>query len=279
MSVAVRKSFVRRGWVRAFFVSAVIGLGLLVYAVAVEPNRVVVREVTIGEGEVQTRFVLVADIHVGGMVVDADKVGELVTLINAQDPDFVIMPGDFIDGSERRADRSAAANAEIEAGVASLINLKAPAYASLGNHDTMYGRTTVHDLLGIAGVRVLHNGGESRDGFCFVGMADHDTDFPTSEGFNACAEGDTVVALMHSPDSRSLLRSDTALAVAGHTHGGQVNLPVLGRAVTSTACGKPCAYGLIQTEPPLYVTAGIGTSILPIRFRATPEIVVITLNH
>lgn len=84
---------------------------------------------------------------------------------------------------------------------------------------------------------------------------------------------------MHTPDVRHLLRADTVLAVAGHTHGGQVNLPIFGRQVTSTKCGKPCAYGHIQSHPDIYVSAGIGTSILPIRFRAPPEIVIITLRY
>ena len=99
------------------------------------------------------------------------------------------------------------------------------------------------------------------------------------EAFAVCEDGATPIALMHSPDSFPLLRSDTALAVAGHTHGGQINIPLIGRRVTSTAAGRKYAYGQIDVNStPAFVTAGIGTSILPARFRAPPEIVLIELE-
>ena len=84
---------------------------------------------------------------------------------------------------------------------------------------------------------------------------------------------------MHSPDSFKHLRSDTDLAVAGHTHGGQINLPLIGRRVTATKLGEPYAYGLKDwSGTPVYITSGLGTSVLPARFRAPPEIVVITIS-
>ncbi len=268
-----------RGIVRAFFVLAALGVSLLGYALFIEPERLLVRELALGEGERSLRVVLVADLHFGGRVVDAGKGRQVVALINEQAPDLVLIPGDFVNGHEPKSGHIAAEIAVIENGVGTLAGLNAPTYASLGNHDTWYGKDEVARLLREAGVTVLNNDGMSADGVCIAGMADHDTDVPTPEGYAACEAGDVVLVMMHSPDSRGLLRSDTTLAVAGHTHGGQVNLPLLGRAVTSTSCGKPCAYGLIQTTPPLVVTAGIGTSILPIRFRSPPEIVVITLRY
>jgi len=83
---------------------------------------------------------------------------------------------------------------------------------------------------------------------------------------------------MHSPDSFQYLRPDTVIAVAGHTHGGQINLPFLGRAITATQLGKPYAYGVRDWQGiPVVITAGLGTSILPARFRSAPEIVIIEL--
>ena len=265
--------------VRAFFVLAGLGLVLLGYATLIEPERLVVRQMELGEGTDSTRIVLVADIHFGGRVVDAQKGRDIVARINAQSPDIVLMPGDFVDGSLPEAERSAANRTTIADGMTTLAAIDAPIVASLGNHDSYHGQASVRQMLEGAGVTVLRNAGIRRDRLCIVGMADEDTDRPNTDGYAACEEGDTILALMHSPDSRRLIRSDTALSVAGHTHGGQVNLPLLGRAVTSTQCGKPCAYGLIQADPPLVVTAGIGTSILPIRFRSPPEVVVITLRH
>lgn len=163
-------------------------------------------------------------------------------------------------------------------GLYHLSALGAPAIATTGNHDGWHNRLALTRMLEDSGVRVIDNSAVRYDDLCIVGIADFSTDHPTADGFDICEAGAPIIALMHSPDTRGLLPKQTALAVAGHTHGGQVNLPFVGRRVTSTACGQPCAYGLIQSNPPLFVSAGIGTSILPIRFRAPPEIVMITLR-
>ena len=69
-----------------------------------------------------------------------------------------------------------------------------------------------------------------------------------------------------------------ALTVAGHTHGGQVSLPFLGRLIVPSAYGERYAIGLIEEGGrTLFVSAGLGTSILPVRFRVPPEIVVLEL--
>ena len=97
--------------------------------------------------------------------------------------------------------------------------------------------------------------------------------------FADCETSKDIVAFMHSPDSFKLLPSDTDLALAGHTHGGQINIPFIGRRITSTRLGKKYAYGSLDFGGiRAFVTAGIGTSILPARFRAPPEIVLITLR-
>ena len=88
-----------------------------------------------------------------------------------------------------------------------------------------------------------------------------------------------MIGLMHNPDSFELARGGEALMIAGHTHGGQINIPGIGRRITSTRGGPKYAYGLIDVNgTPAFVTAGIGMSILPARFRAPPEIVIITLR-
>lgn len=238
-----------------------------------------VRHVESGTGADTILVALVTDIHVGGEHVSADRVAEIVDRINALEPDLVLIPGDFIDGHTPKFERSRAFNKTVSAGLSGLARLDAPVFATLGNHDSWYGAQAVRAMLEAAGVSVLDNAASHWRDYCIAGLADSDTAQPTRAAFGACDATDTVIAMMHSPDARSLLRADTALAVAGHTHGGQVNLPLLGRAVTSTRCGKPCAYGWIQSDPPLYVSSGIGTSILPIRFRSPPEIVLVTLRH
>ncbi len=184
-----------------------------------------------------------------------------------------------MDGHEPRQERRPKAVERIEASILQLSSIDVPVIATTGNHDNWYGGDRVEALLGAAGVTVVDNDALVWGEFCIVGFADQDTDRPTADGYELCDDGQPIIALMHSPDSRGLMTGDEVLAVAGHTHGGQINLPFIGRRVTSTQCGEPCAYGMIQSGPPLYVTSGLGTSILPLRFRSPPELVVFTLNY
>lgn len=265
--------------IRAFFISTILfGMGLLVYATWIEPRQLHMREQVIGAGDRTVRIGVMTDLHIGGLHVPAERVARLVARINAQSADMVLLPGDFVNGHTSRRKMAAEDLAALEEGFSHLSALTAPSIATTGNHDVWHDQAAVTRLLQAAGVHVIDNSAVYIGGLCVVGVADFLTDQPSTAGFDLCDEGAPKVALMHSPDARGLVPNDTALAVAGHTHGGQVNLPLLGRRVTATDCGEPCAYGLIQNDPPFVVSAGVGTSILPIRFRAPPEIMIITLR-
>ena len=150
---------------------------------------------------------------------------------------------------------------------------------------TMLGMTVsgVEDMLTKAGIQVMDNDQvtiqRNVHNFCLIGLSDTYTGQINKTVSQACTAGDSLIAFMHSPDSFALMRSDTALALAGHTHGGQINIPLIGRKVTSTSIGPKYAYGAVDYHGiPTFITAGIGTSIMSARFRAPPEIVVITLR-
>lgn len=265
--------------IRAFFVTmTLIGMGLLVYAGWIEPRRLHIRDIEVGTGDRLVRIALITDIHIGGLHVPPDRVATLVERINAQSPDIVLLPGDFVNGHTPRREMTAAGLAALSDGFSHLSALTAPAIATTGNHDVWHDQAAATRMLDGVGVRVIDNSAVRLLGLCIVGVADYTTDQPNAAGFELCEAGEPIISLMHSPDARGLVPKDAALAVAGHTHGGQVNLPIVGRRVTSTYCGEPCAYGLIQDDPPFVVSAGIGTSILPIRFRAPPEIMIISLR-
>jgi hypothetical protein len=69
------------------------------------------------------------------------------------------------------------------------------------------------------------------------------------------------------------------LTVAGHTHGGQVNLPIVGRLIVPSRFGQRYAIGHVSEDGrDLFVTPGIGTSIVPVRFRVPPEISLLTVG-
>jgi predicted MPP superfamily phosphohydrolase len=88
-----------------------------------------------------------------------------------------------------------------------------------------------------------------------------------------------VVLFTHNPDIFPGVPTRVSLTVAGHTHGGQVNLPLLGRLVVPSQYGQRFAQGhVVEGGRHLYVGGGIGTSIIPVRFRVPPEIVVLSLE-
>jgi predicted MPP superfamily phosphohydrolase len=88
-----------------------------------------------------------------------------------------------------------------------------------------------------------------------------------------------VIVLTHWPDPWRRVPPRVALTLAGHTHCGQVNLPFLGRLVAASPGSRRWSCGLYEDGGrKLFVTGGLGVSILPVRFRAPPEIVILTLS-
>lgn len=87
-----------------------------------------------------------------------------------------------------------------------------------------------------------------------------------------------VIALTHNPDLFPRLPSYIALTLAGHTHGGQCVFPFIGRPIVPSKFGQRYAAGyLIEDQKSLFVTSGLGTSILPVRFGVPPEIALLKL--
>ena len=273
--------------VRFFYIFIMLcaaSLVCLFYGFFVEPNRLVIRQVTILAKNYQgppLNIALMSDMHIGGRYTPASRINTLVEKVNLLEPDMVLLAGDYIDGSAPRSFRSDEFNASIDRGLLSFKDLDAPlgVYSVLGNHDNWYDGPWVKSQLEKSGVTVLANEAVNLPTLCLIGMRDFDTDFPSAEGYANCQDKRAKIVLTHSPDAFRFLRTDTDLALAGHTHGGQINLPFVGRRVTSTQAGKPLAYGLKSVgDVPVFITAGIGTSMLPARFRAPPEIVLITLQ-
>jgi len=90
--------------------------------------------------------------------------------------------------------------------------------------------------------------------------------------------GEPIVLLTHNPDVFPDVTARVALTLAGHTHGGQVAVPILGRPVVPSRYGQRYAHGLVVEDGrALFVSSGIGTSLLPVRFGVPPEIAIVTL--
>lgn len=261
---------------------------LNIYAWFIEPNQLVVRRVDVLSEDWRgppLTIAVVGDTHVGGPHVDAARMGRIVNRMNALRPELVVLLGDYVNGHATDVERTPAENQEIVGGIATFAALRARygVVAAIGNHDVWYNRTVVTSALQDAGVAALWNRHilvrRSGGAFIVAGLEDDTTSHPD---FAAALDGapsntDTIV-ISHSPDPFAGMPRGPALMLAGHGHCGQVTIPFIGRPI-SPLRNRNYDCGLIQERgEQLYVTAGIGTSIVPVRFLNPPEIVLITLR-
>ncbi|PZO54074.1 MAG: hypothetical protein DCF16_05855 [Alphaproteobacteria bacterium] len=281
---------VRRRWVIgvaiALFEAA---YWLNIYAWFVEPNMLVVRHVEIVSEEWRGAPITIgvlSDVHVASPHVNAERVERIVQRVNARSPELVVLLGDYAGSHEPEAQRSGREQGEVTYGIAAFAALDAPlgVIGVLGNHDVWYSRQTITRALEEAGVAALWNrhvvlerdGGEQ---LVIAGIADESTGDPnfTAAFDGAPADLDSIV-ISHSPDPFAAMPRGPSLMLAGHGHCGQVTIPFFGRPILPLR-NRAYGCGLIEEDgKQMYVTAGIGTSIVPVRFLNPPEIVLITLR-
>jgi uncharacterized protein len=261
---------------------------LNIYAWFIEPNRLVVREVEIVSQDwrgAPLTIAVISDTHVGGPHVDAARVGRIVQRINRLRPDIVVLLGDYVGGHAPEAERSPVENQEILGGVATFaaLNARYGAVAVIGNHDSWYSRQSITTALQDAGVAALWNRHivirRSGGPIVVAGIAD---DWTGEPDFAATLDGappntDTIV-LSHSPDPFADMPPGSALMLAGHGHCGQVTIPFIGRPILPLRHKRYGCHLVEENGKTMYVTAGIGTSVAPVRFLNPPEIVLITIR-
>jgi uncharacterized protein len=262
-------------------------LGLLIFwGFFIEPNRLVLRQQTIQiENWPQElnglRIAVIADIHAGAPFIDDKKLRLIVQRTNELRPDLIVVLGDYMTGNGwvRRT-------MEPEVFAAVLKDFSAPlgVYSVLGNHDWWYGGKKVRGALEQNGVRVLEDEvaqvNTRGTSLWLAGLADLWTrPQHIEETVSKVPEGAPVIALTHNPDIFPRLPQRVPLLLAGHTHGGQVRFPLIGSVVHSSRVGERYETGhVFENNHHLFVTTGIGTSILPVRFGVAPEIVLLTVN-
>jgi uncharacterized protein len=267
------------------WICAAVLLVLVAWAFWWEPARLIVVRRTIAIHPWQRehdglKVAVLSDLHVGAPQKNLESLKEIVRTINAEKPDLILMLGDFVIQGV-----SGGHFVSPEPIASELAGLRAPlgVVSVLGNHDWWYDGVRVRHALENRGIRVLENenlrvayNGRT---FWICGLADlwtrGDRLLPTLDDL---ADNDPILVLTHSPDVFPEMPGRVSLTLAGHTHGGQVNLPIIGRPIVPSKFGQRYAYGLVEENGrKLYVTSGIGTSILPVRFRVPPEVVVLTL--
>ena len=272
-------------WIRTIALTLIV-LPVLVagWAFGIEPGLLITRHVRLDlpGWRNDVKIAVLSDLHVGAPHIGLDKLRRIVVETNAENPDMVVLLGDFmIGGPNRRGGVRGGSYVEPEVVARELAKLRAPlgVFAVMGNHDWWFDGERMSRALTAAGIPVLENRAvHVRNAFWLGGIADLWTRVPDIEGTLRHVEGDDpVVFITHNPDIFPDVPARVSLTLAGHTHGGQVNLPFFGRLVTTSKLGY-VAGDFLEHGHHLFVTTGIGTSIVPVRFGVPPEIVILTVG-
>jgi predicted MPP superfamily phosphohydrolase len=296
----------RRIWKISY---AVIGL-LIAFLIAIgysyfiEPSRLVVNQQTLeikGWEAALDGFKIVAigDIHGGSNAVDETKLHKIVELANEQNADLIVLLGDYVSQAARDpllGDRNLKMPMHTIATDLAGLKAKYGVVAVMGNHDDWYGNGEVTNELRAVGYTVLDNEIYTINGngsnIRILGLRDqlHIGNWKSyTDGLKQVIAKDggsgPIIALEHSPDVLPIITGelsispDLRLMLAAHTHGGQVWLPIVGTPVVPSSYGQKYSYGHKQENGvDMFVTCGVGTSILPFRFMMPPEIAVLTIR-
>ncbi|MEM9072505.1 MAG: metallophosphoesterase [Myxococcota bacterium] len=259
-----------------------IALTLFIWSAVVEPRYLVVRERTLTLENWRPelagiRVALIGDLHVGAPPMGRGRVRHIVERTRRLRPELVLFLGDLVDTKGLFRSRIPLNEVAVD-----LRGLDAPlgVFGVLGNHDHWFGADRVRSTLERGGVRVIDNEPVRLRyrgvPFWLLGVGD---DFTGHADLDAVqVEGPRILAT-HSPDLFPDVDEGVALTVAAHTHGGQVRLPGIGPLFVPSRFGKRYAQGHYRAgSRQLWVTSGLGTSMVPVRFGVPPEIVILTLQ-
>ena len=260
-------------------------------AVAIKPHWVEVVEMklplpNLPDAFFDKRIVQISDLHCS-RAVKKDYLLRCVERINQLDPDMVVLTGDYITYEGKNGYKQQVVD------VVGRLESRQGVYACLGNHDygimTRFhqkGRTELREFLtdGMAerGITVLQNESQAitleNQRLWMVGLGDlWSKDFAPAAAFAKVAPNEPVITLAHNPDTLDLLQDyPTDAVLCGHTHGGQVNIPLLGPPFLPIKNRQFCAGMFHVYGKSLYVNRGLGR-LGRIRFNCRPEITVFTL--
>ncbi len=222
------------------------------------------------------RIVQLSDLH-RSWCVSEGFIAHVVARTNALKPDVILLTGDFvtlhsyyIQSCVRQIRR---------------LNARLGLYGVLGNHDykcdQWQGSPVIIEELTAAGVNLLTNRSERLDnGLHLVGVDDYDTGNPDlNAAFRNVGLGETVIAMTHNPLMFNEMCAYECVTLAGHTHGGQVNLPVITRLMTDERSRYLRGWFQERGRPGrMYVSRGLGLTTIPFRIRSAPEIAVFELS-
>ena len=255
---------------------ALVGEALVAWGVFVEEFRLVVtsyRERLVADPKAWIKIAFVSDLHAGAFH-DEEWYGRVAREIQAHKPDVILLGGDYV------AERSDSVTALKPFG-----ELTAPLgkFFVLGNHDYLDRPEEVAQFVESLGFQNINNRSvkivrEDRE-FELHGLDDQW--FGKAEKFVRRSKDIPYVTLAHEPDTiLDLKEGDTDLVISGHTHGGQVRLPLIGALwPIPTKLGRSADRGRkIVNGVPLIVSVGAGEMDGRFRLFCAPEVVIVEIG-
>lgn len=225
-----------------------------------------------------------SDIH-HGIYTSLDFINRCVEITNELKPDIVALTGDFTLNAKRYIDPCGEALSGLRAGIG--------VFAILGNHDYYQSAGETRRALRAAGCTVLVDQRERLEKrgakLSLLGADDllygH---WDINKLLRDVPEEETRITLAHNPDFMGRIaerKRYVDFMLSGHTHGGQVRLPLIGAPHVISDYGQQHIIGLTQwasegrAPMQIYTTRGIGSIMMPVRFECPPEIVLYTLRQ
>ena len=261
-----------------------VGIGLLALGYSNARADPIVREAFVPvagwpDGAPPLRVLALSDVHVAGPDMPPERVVGIAQRLNRISPDLILVAGDLI------SEKGTATKLYTEEQVAAPFAAFEARYGTIvapGNHDHWVNLGAMTAALEKRGIAVLQNEAVRR-GPVKIGAVDDDytghDDIPaTFAALDALGDGPTLI-VSHTPDIVPDLPRPVAAIFAGHTHCGQISLPLMGPISTLSRYGDRFACGKIRDgEQTVFVGAGLGTSILPLRFGAPPDVWLVTFG-
>ena len=264
----------------------------LFYSIFIEPKSLEVNRLTLHlnncpQGLRGIKVIHLSDFHTKGFGALERRIVEIV---NSESPDLIFITGDFVGSSSENSLRNFFR-------VVSSLKSKEGIFAVLGNWEHVYGivEDDLETRFSNIGITLLINDSKriKINGASLLIAGTDDAAKSNNLDLDATLakkdKKDFVILLSHSQQLlyqyrlKRLEREKIKLILMGHTHGGQVNIPLITNFTIDKALGEICAkykVGLFPIEGGfLYVNSGIGTSILPMRFLSRPEVAIITLEQ
>ncbi|MGL6174687.1 MAG: metallophosphoesterase [Cellulosilyticaceae bacterium] len=277
------KKFIIR-LVASLLLIPLIGVGIVGYAFYIEPNRLTKEkyDITLNTGKIieEVKVVQFSDVHLGAYY-SLQELERLVESINQEKPDLVIFTGDLMDNPAQYKNRGQIKD------ILGKIESKYGNYAVWGNHD--YGGAGIkfyEKIMTDSGFRLLRNEHttiqtEQGQLINIIGLDDAMLGEPNSDkAFSGIQESQLNLLIMHEPDLVEQVGYEQLdLALAGHSHGGQIRLPFIGPLITPPLAKQYThdLYNLAENKY-LYVNSGIGTTKIPARFLNPPQIAIFNIE-